>query len=366
MSNPGLSDKVVRHTIEAVERALREGYPPPSRPQPGVRSAVMRAAELLAEIEHKPIPDGTLRSRLRTISQRGMAPDWSLYEEPSYPASPPDPPHRAVPTPETKLRFTIRQPRDNWGKRYRVVVIFDAHDSPLIRKDRFLWMGRYIAETDPDMVVQIGDFFSFDSLCKIEPNDTLVGKAKPIFVDDIDSGHEALAMFDKGAGGWDGEKHVTLGNHEARALTFTNRTPEIAGILTQNLDNLMMTHGWTYSPFGALHFIGGVAFTHVLLSRMGKPYGGEHVENRIGNMALEDFVFGHTHRAVDKSFTKTGTNRSVRVISGGCSLEDGHVEAYVGHAISGWSYNIADMVIDEGKIRRCSLIPMSDLAERFG
>ena len=42
-----------------------------------------------------------------------------------------------------------------------------------------------------------------------------------------------------------------------------------------------MTHGWTYSPYDALHFFGGVAFVHVPLSRMGRPYGGEHVENRI-------------------------------------------------------------------------------------
>ena len=51
--------------------------------------------------------------------------------------------------------------------------------------------------------------------------------------------------------------------------------------LTENLDNLLMTHGWTYSPYDALHFFGGVAFVHVPLSRMGRPYGGEHVENRI-------------------------------------------------------------------------------------
>ena len=127
-----------------------------------------------------------------------------------------------------------------------------------------------------------------------------------------------------------------------------------------------MTHGWTYSPYGALHFVGGVAFVHVPLSRMGRPYGGEHVENRIGSLALEDTVYGHTHRAVDKTFTKTGTNRSVRVISGGCSLEEGHIEPYVGHAVSGWSYNIADLVIDGGRIRRCTMVPMGDLAERYG
>lgn len=370
MPNPGLSDAEIAQTIAAVEGALREGYPPPGQARRGARSAIMRAAELLSVIERKPVPEPTLRSRLRTIKNHGIEPDWSLYALPSYPASPspadPPVPPSSVPTPEVRLRFTVRQPRDNWGERYHVVVIFDAHDSPSLRKDRFRWMGRYVQEHNPDMVVQVGDLFSFDSLCQIEPNDTLLGKAKPVFTDDIASGHEALREFDRGAGGWDGEKHVTLGNHEHRALSFTNRTPEIAGLLTENLDNLLMTHGWTYSPYGAMHFVGGVAFVHIPLSRMGRPYGGEHVENRIGSLALEDTVYGHTHRAVDKTFTKTGTNRSVRVISGGCSLEEGHIEPYVGHAVSGWSYNIADLVIDGGRIRRCTMVPMGDLAESYG
>lgn len=300
----------------------------------------------------------TVQSRLQRAKTLGIT-----EVSPEAPPTVIQPP---VESPAAKLRFTVRQQADRWGDRYRVVVIFDIHDSPSIRKDRFKWIGRYIHENNPDCVVQIGDMFSFDSLCRFEPNESLEGRYKPVFMDDIDSGHEALTAMDKGLDGWKGEKHETLGNHEARAIDFTSRTPEIAGILTHNLDNLLMTHGWTYSPFGALHFIGGVAFTHIPLNRMGKPMGGEHVENQIGPRALEDLFFGHTHRAVDKPFSKTGTNRSVRVLSGGCSLEYGHIEKYVGHAMSGWSYNIADVVIDNGRVRRCDFIPMEDLAEKYG
>ena len=46
-------------------------------------------------------------------------------------------------------------------------------------------MGRYVQEHNPDMVVQVGDLLSFDSLCMIKPNDTLLGKAKPVFTDEI-------------------------------------------------------------------------------------------------------------------------------------------------------------------------------------
>ena len=65
-------------------------------------------------------------------------------------------------------------------------------------------MGWYVQEHNPDMVVQVGDLVSFDSFCMIEPNDRLLGKAKPVFTDDITSGHEALREFDRSAGGWDG------------------------------------------------------------------------------------------------------------------------------------------------------------------
>ena len=62
----------------------------------------MPATELLTEIERRPITESTLRSRLRTAKSRGVEPDWTLYEKPSFPASPPDPPVRPAdaPTPE--------------------------------------------------------------------------------------------------------------------------------------------------------------------------------------------------------------------------------------------------------------------------
>ena len=88
---------------------------------------------------------------------------------------------------------------------------FQAYDSPSLQKDCFRRMGRYVHDHNPDMIVQTGDLFSFDSLCRFEGNDTPTGKAKPVFTDDVASGHEALRQFDDGAGGWNGEKHGPRG-----------------------------------------------------------------------------------------------------------------------------------------------------------
>ena len=69
MPNPGLSEAEIAQTIGAIERALREGYPPPGQARRGARSAIMRAAELLSVIERKPVPEptlGTLYSVIRS------------------------------------------------------------------------------------------------------------------------------------------------------------------------------------------------------------------------------------------------------------------------------------------------------------
>ncbi len=47
-----------------------------------------------------------------------------------------------------------------------VVIIADAHDCPGISKERFRWIGRYLADNKPDRLLSIGDFLSLDSLSK--------------------------------------------------------------------------------------------------------------------------------------------------------------------------------------------------------
>ena len=49
-------------------------------------------------------------------------------------------------------------------KGHRVIVIGDAHDSPKIPQDRFKWIGKHIKQSNPDYIIQIGDWASFDSL----------------------------------------------------------------------------------------------------------------------------------------------------------------------------------------------------------
>ena len=299
------------------------------------------------------------------VDAPGKLTDTGPIEDTGY-IEVPEPPKQEGPT--FKLKFTVRPMVDPGGERWRVCAIGDAHSDPRLKHDRFLWMGRHVAQTQPDAVVQIGDFLTFDSLCRFDGNETLIGQLKPSFEQDIEGGIRDLKHFNLGLSGYEPKiKHVVLGNHEDRVLSFTNRNPEIFGIFTGLVDNLFMSHGWTYSPFGQIYFLGGVGFVHYPLTTLGKPYGGKTALQRACNDLLHDLVVGHDHKAQHVRMPKIGTNRAVQILGLGCSLPHGHTEKYIRHdQMLGWSYGIYDILIDQGAIQSAKHISMLELEELYG
>lgn len=281
--------------------------------------------------------------------------------EADVPRSEPD----CVVQPPVKPHYRISQDRRDGLGKTRVLAIGDAHDSPSIPKDRFRWMGRYAADIRPDMVVQIGDFLSLDSLCRYVDNASLEGKSKTTLKADLESFKLALDAFAEGQGDFAPEKHVALGNHEDRIWSFTDRTPEVAELLTENLHTILTDRRWSYSPFGALHFVGGVAFTHSPLNTMGKPYGGMYAENQMARDSLWDLVCGHSHKRVEKTYPKLN-HRKLTVLNLGCALPDGHIEQYARHSLTGWDWGVYDLTIQNGAIKQAHWVPMTVLEERYG
>lgn len=273
------------------------------------------------------------------------------------PDQPPPPPIRPV--------YRIAQQRPDGQGKTLVAAIGDAHDSPNLDKARFRWIGRWIADLKPDVVVQIGDFLTLDSLCRYAPNDTLEGKHKPSLKQDLASFKLALGQFSEGLDSYRCERHVCLGNHEDRIWSFTNRTPEVAELLDENIHTILTDHGWTYSPFGALHFVGGAAWTHCPLTVMGKPYGGMYAQNQIARDTLHDVVYGHSHKRVEQTYPKLG-HRRITVLNLGCALPEGHVERYAQHSLTGWAFGVCAVTLQHGGIQAAHWVPMAELQERYG
>jgi hypothetical protein len=252
------------------------------------------------------------------------------------------------------------------GRAVKVLAIGDAHDSPKLDKDRFHWMGRLAADARPEWIVQIGDFFTLDSLNSHDGNETLNGRAKPPFMEDMASAKEALDAFNTALPtDYMPNRHVTLGNHEARVWRYENEAPETAGMMQHELTSLLETAGWKWSRFGEWLFLGGVGFIHVPLNRLGRAYGGKTSENQIANDSVFDTVFGHSHISCRRRAPKIGPSQHITVLNLGCALPQGHVEDYAQHATTGWDYGAHLLTLSGGHIEADEFVSMAELARRY-
>ena len=317
-----------------------------------------KSAEQVAR-ENKVAPS-TVRSYVRGIY--ALPPEYPV-ENPGPRETPAEPPGITI---KIEPRYRIAQLSPDGLGVSRGLAIGDIHVQPNLSNERLFWMGRYIAEQKLDWAIQIGDFASFDSLCRYVDNGSFEGKTKPTYKEDLESIRDAMKRWTEGLNGYQVEKHITLGNHEDRIYSFQDRNPEVYGMLDENFYTLLGDYKWSYSPFGAIHYLGGVGFTHVPLTRMGRPFGGQNSENQIGNSSVTDLVYGHSHKPVNKPFPKIGTRTNVRVVNLGCALPDGHVEQYAKHTLGGWEWCVWDMTIKDGAIYQANQIPMTWLEERYG
>jgi len=247
---------------------------------------------------------------------------------------------------------------------YRVLAIGDAHDSPsLPDKSRFRWIARHAVATQPDQIVQIGDFASFDCLSRHALPGTLSQKLRPSFAHEMESLEEALNAM-HGVFGTDMQLHVTLGNHEARIQKYELSTAELEGTLWQPVLDLFARYGWRTHDEGVFHFVGGVGFVHAPRTLMGREYGGKTL-NAIANDAMFSIVFGHSHRSQVVHAPKIGPLSSVTVCNLGTCMPTNHVEPYARVSTTGWTYGVYDLTIQAGRIIGHAFTSMDELERRY-
>jgi hypothetical protein len=151
-------------------------------------------------------------------------------------------------------------------------VIPDVQSKPGVRNDHLTWVGNYIAEKRPDVLVLIGDFWDMPSL-------SVYDKGKKDFegrryTDDVAAGKRAMEKLLKpirAARGYKPEMHFTLGNHEIRIARVVDNNPEYSGKF--DLDDLgIIDYGWKMHDFLKVVKIDGIEYSHYFTSgRMGRP-----------------------------------------------------------------------------------------------
>lgn len=152
-----------------------------------------------------------------------------------------------------------------------ILVIPDAQVKPGVPLEHLRWLGNYIVQKRPDVIVNIGDFADMASLSSYE-----VGKKSfegRRYTKDIEAVHRGMDTLLRPLAElqarqrnskhrvYQPEMHLTLGNHENRINRAVNDDPKLEGLISIN-DLGYEDFGWTVHPFLSVINIQGISFSH--------------------------------------------------------------------------------------------------------
>lgn len=196
------------------------------------------------------------------------------------------------------------------------------------------WIGNFLAEKKPDVIVQIGDFADMPSLSSYDKGKkTFEGRR---YKEDIKASYTAMGslmypIFEEQKRlcrnkkkQWNPELHITLGNHEHRIERAINDDPKLDG--TISVDDLgYYSFGFAVHPFLHHIFIDGVGYSHYWTSgAMGRPVTSAAA---LVTKKLQSCVMGHNqHWDVHRTFRADGKG-VIGLFVGSCYMHD---EEYLG------------------------------------
>lgn len=216
------------------------------------------------------------------------------------------------------------------------LVIGDAHADPRFSNARFSALGNYIADVQPDNIVQIGDFGNLDSISFHNKGKPLVAEGLRLS-DDIASMQDAfekmMSPIEKENSlrtKWKKKKYSPNiywfnGNHEDRTWRYIQDKPELAGFIPTTDLVGATERGCILVPYREYVFIEGVGFTHIPMNpNNNQPIGGKYVCSRAAEGQQQTVVFGHVHhRSVHSINRNSGNSAGTRIdgISAGCFFD---------------------------------------------
>jgi hypothetical protein len=210
-------------------------------------------------------------------------------------------------------------------------MIPDTQVTPDTPTDHLEWIGHYLAEIRPDVIVHIGDHADMESLSSYDFGKKASEGRRVI--NDLDAANKAMRILTKPiTDAYSPELHITLGNHENRINIATECDAKLDGFLSINNLNYADL-GWTVHDFLKPASIDGVTYCHYFYNPMsGRPFGGESIVTKMKNIGFT-FSMGH-QQCHQTGLRELNNGRIIRgLISGACYLHD---EDYKGHQGNGY------------------------------
>ncbi len=211
-----------------------------------------------------------------------------------------------------------------------ILVIADTQAKSEESLEYLLWIGHYIAEKQPDIIVHIGDHYDFPSLSSYDKGKSSAEGKR--LVKDIEAGNigfEYLNMAMQKHKKYNPRKIFCLGNHEHRLDRYIDDNPELIGTLGTDFLPLDK-YGWEVHPFLKPVEVNGIFFVHYLANPMnGRPYSG--TASSILKTVGKSFVVGHK-QVLDIAIRPTiDGKQQIGIINGACYPFDEKYKGFQGN-----------------------------------
>jgi hypothetical protein len=199
-----------------------------------------------------------------------------------------------------------------------ILVVPDPHAHPSYNNNRADWLGQYIKDTKPDVVVNMGDTFDMPSLSSFDKGKASFHGAS--YEKDINAGLYFLDRMWNPIRVAKKKKPYSVfleGNHCHRLKKVLEYQPELAGDrfgvsyknyqLSDYHNEVVYYEGQT----PGIYTCEGVSFAHFMVSGlMGRPIGGEHHASSLLAKNHSSCVVAHSH-TVDWAVRSSPTGKRV-------------------------------------------------------
>jgi len=220
------------------------------------------------------------------------------------------------------------------------LVIGDAHCGPDVPNHRFEWLGKMVTDIQPDLVVDIGDWWDMESLNSYDRPGSKSFEGRRYWRD-IESGIDAQERFQYQLDTYNrGRKKKykprqirTLGNHDGgRIMRLLEDEPRWESMI--GLHDLMSAEfGWEEIPYREVIAVDGVAYSHSYPSGvMGRPIGGENPARSLLLRQYHPAVAGHNH-LLDYCERNDAMGRRIQAVFAGCFFH--HMLEWAGPRVNG-------------------------------
>lgn len=252
----------------------------------------------------------------------------------------------------------------------KILVIPDCQVKEGVDTSHLKWLGQYIVDKKPDVIVNIGDFADMPSLSSYD-----VGKKSfegRRYWKDVEAAQEAMAdlliplkefnfkqrMNKKKP--YNPRMVLTLGNHENRINRAIENDPKVEGIMSTD-DLLYAEYGWEVHPFLEVVMIGGVAFSHYFPTGVaGRP---STTANAQLNKQHCSCIAGHQQGLQIATGKKADGTLLTSIIAGSFYLHD---EEFMGaQGNKHWRGALMLHNVQDGQFD-LNLLPMSYLKGKYG